>query len=243
MVGFTWPDIRRFPPSDRIFQMPASGPQRWDEMRWWQWWKWKLVTGNKDNQKTCTLQGMDTYPTLGKFRKSSSKWHFLGDMLVLWRVLFSGVSLLLLKLVAGFMITKIQVYSLSLFLEQTLQSTCEESGKPAETNSNDRIKHGILQTNVFSKKHTHPNQLIFSWWFGILGMPLCHNPFHKGILGIQTTNPNHHLTLSWPNVPIIWYPSPLQGNQPPKRVLNVLKMVQSIHAVDGSEIRRSPPGT
>ena len=24
---------------------------------------------------------------------------------------------------------------------------------------------------------------------GILGMPLSNNPFHKGILGIQTTNP------------------------------------------------------
>ena len=26
------------------------------------------------------------------------------------------------------------------------------------------------------------------WWFGILGIPLSNNPFHKGILGIQTTN-------------------------------------------------------
>ena len=76
---------------------------------------------------------------------------------------------------------------------------------------------------MFSPKNTHPNQLIFNWWFGILGVPLCHNPFQKGILGIQTTKPNHHLTLSWRNVPIIWYSSPLQGNQPPKRVLNVFK--------------------
>ena len=28
------------------------------------------------------------------------------------------------------------------------------------------------------------------WWFGILGVPLSNNPFHKGILGMQTTNPN-----------------------------------------------------
>ena len=35
----------------------------------------------------------------------------------------------------------------------------------------------------------------FRWWFGILGMP-SNNPFHKGIVGIQTTNPNHQLTIS-----------------------------------------------
>ena len=33
-----------------------------------------------------------------------------------------------------------------------------------------------------------------NWWFGtlwfdILGIPLSNNPFHKGILGIQTTGP------------------------------------------------------
>ena len=27
------------------------------------------------------------------------------------------------------------------------------------------------------------------WWFGILGIPRSNNPFHKGILGIQTTGP------------------------------------------------------
>ena len=26
------------------------------------------------------------------------------------------------------------------------------------------------------------------WWFGILEVPLSNNPFHKGILGIQTTD-------------------------------------------------------
>ena len=31
------------------------------------------------------------------------------------------------------------------------------------------------------------------WCFGILGVPLSNNPFHKGILGIQTTNPNHQI--------------------------------------------------
>ena len=29
------------------------------------------------------------------------------------------------------------------------------------------------------------------WWFEILRIPLSNNPFHKGIPGIQTTNPNH----------------------------------------------------
>ena len=33
-------------------------------------------------------------------------------------------------------------------------------------------------------------------WFGIrIGVHLSSNPFHKGILGIQTTNPNHQLTI------------------------------------------------
>ena len=35
------------------------------------------------------------------------------------------------------------------------------------------------------------------WWFGILGIPLSSNPFHKGIPGIETSNPNHQLTISW----------------------------------------------
>ena len=30
---------------------------------------------------------------------------------------------------------------------------------------------------------------------GILGVPLHNNPFHKGIEGIQTTNPNHQLII------------------------------------------------
>ena len=34
-------------------------------------------------------------------------------------------------------------------------------------------------------------------WFGILRVPLSNNPFHTGILGIQTTNPNQQLTMSW----------------------------------------------
>ena len=33
------------------------------------------------------------------------------------------------------------------------------------------------------------------WWFGILGVPLSTNPFHKGIPGIPTTNPNHQVTF------------------------------------------------
>ena len=34
------------------------------------------------------------------------------------------------------------------------------------------------------------------WWFGIrIGVPPSKNPFHKGIRGMQTTNPNHQLTI------------------------------------------------
>ena len=35
------------------------------------------------------------------------------------------------------------------------------------------------------------------WWFGILGVPISNTPFPKGIPGIQTTNPNHQLTILW----------------------------------------------
>ena len=34
-------------------------------------------------------------------------------------------------------------------------------------------------------------------WFGIPRVPLSNNPFHKGISGIQTTNPNQQWTISW----------------------------------------------
>ena len=46
------------------------------------------------------------------------------------------------------------------------------------------------------------NWWLGDWWFGILGIPLSNNPFHKGILGIQTTNPNHRLTISWLKDPV-----------------------------------------
>ena len=36
------------------------------------------------------------------------------------------------------------------------------------------------------------------WWFGILRVPLSNNPFHRGILGIQTTGaPNQQVAFSW----------------------------------------------
>ena len=35
------------------------------------------------------------------------------------------------------------------------------------------------------------------WWFGILGVPQSNNPSHKRMPGIQTTNPNHQLTIGW----------------------------------------------
>ena len=34
------------------------------------------------------------------------------------------------------------------------------------------------------------------WWFGILGVPPSSNPFHKGIPGMQTTNPNQQLNIN-----------------------------------------------
>ena len=39
-------------------------------------------------------------------------------------------------------------------------------------------------------------QLLVIWWFGILRV-ISNTPFHQGILGIQTTNPNHQLIISW----------------------------------------------
>ncbi len=48
--------------------------------------------------------------------------------------------------------------------------------------------------------NTPPFQLRFASnikLFGILGVPLSNNPFHKEILGIQTTNPKHQLTINW----------------------------------------------
>ena len=40
------------------------------------------------------------------------------------------------------------------------------------------------------------SQRMVNWWFGILGVHPSNNPFHKGIPGIQTTNPNQQLTIS-----------------------------------------------
>ena len=36
-----------------------------------------------------------------------------------------------------------------------------------------------------------------NWWCGTLGMHPSDNPFHKGILRIQTTNPNQQWTIGW----------------------------------------------
>ena len=51
------------------------------------------------------------------------------------------------------------------------------------------------------------NQLMVDWWFGAgwfgirIGIPISNNPFHKGILGIQTTGPqDHQLTTQWKNM-------------------------------------------
>ena len=43
------------------------------------------------------------------------------------------------------------------------------------------------------------------WWFGdsILRVPPSNNPFHKGIAGIQTTNPNHYLRRDFPKSSVL----------------------------------------
>lgn len=49
-------------------------------------------------------------------------------------------------------------------------------------------------------RFNHPsiNYQLVHWWFGILGVVLSNNPFHKGFLNMQTTNPNQKLTIkSW----------------------------------------------
>ena len=56
-----------------------------------------------------------------------------------------------------------------------------------------------LQTLIFFNRR-QTQLMLNGWfgarWFGILAMPLSNNPFHKGIPGIQTTNPNHQLPIS-----------------------------------------------
>ena len=46
-------------------------------------------------------------------------------------------------------------------------------------------------------RFNHPsiNYQLVHWWFGILGVVLSNNPFHKGFLNMQTTNPNQKLTI------------------------------------------------
>ncbi len=52
-----------------------------------------------------------------------------------------------------------------------------------------------------SRNRTKLHQLMVNCWFGlafvILGVHPSNNPFHKGIPGIQTTNPNQQLTISF----------------------------------------------
>ena len=59
----------------------------------------------------------------------------------------------------------------------------------------------LCELKYFRKLVIEDSQLMVNWWFGLvvwdsIGMPLSNNPFHKGILGIQTSNPNHQLTIS-----------------------------------------------
>ncbi len=45
------------------------------------------------------------------------------------------------------------------------------------------------------KGTSYPHRMV-NWWFGILGVPLSNNHFHKVIPRIQTTNPKNKLIIS-----------------------------------------------
>ena len=52
------------------------------------------------------------------------------------------------------------------------------------------------RTGLFSANpYVNLKDLMVNWWFGILEVPLSSNPFHKGILGIQTANPKHQSAI------------------------------------------------
>ena len=67
-----------------------------------------------------------------------------------------------------------------------------------------------------------------NWWFGILGISRSNNSFHKGVLGIQTTNPNppminHSLILEPPLLQVWLY----------VHVILVLGCFQKVHLSPG----------
>ncbi len=79
-------------------------------------------------------------------------------------------------------------------------------GSPQSISSTEAIRPPKFGRKQSNKKHPvwcpKLGQLLVNWWFGarwfgILGIPLSNNPFHKGILGIQTTNTNQKSTISW----------------------------------------------
>ena len=81
------------------------------------------------------------------------------------------------------------VFRLSYLIQVSLQLCFFSSSLAPKT---------LHQTN----EELHINQPMVNcwfeaWWFGILGVYPSNNPFHKGVPGIQTTNPNQQLTISW----------------------------------------------
>ncbi len=66
------------------------------------------------------------------------------------------------------------------------------------------FSHGVFVSESYQDSEpSNHNQLMVNGWFGArwfgnrIGVPLSNNPFHKGLPGIQTTNPNQQLTFSW----------------------------------------------
>lgn len=55
------------------------------------------------------------------------------------------------------------------------------------------VEHSFSNWGVRFNPPSINDQLVH-WWFGILGVVLSNNPFHKGFLNMQTTNPNQKLT-------------------------------------------------
>ena len=65
------------------------------------------------------------------------------------------------------------------------------------TSPMDPMGLNLLNLDLFVRWLVSTNGKMVVWWFGIrIGMPLSNNPFHMGIAGIQTSNPNHQFTIN-----------------------------------------------
>ena len=55
----------------------------------------------------------------------------------------------------------------------------------------------ILSAFQYGTYHLMVNWWFGALWFGILAKTLSNNSLHEGIPGIQTTDPNQQVTISW----------------------------------------------